>query len=204
MRLFYNQASPYARKVRVFVHEIGIAGRVEMVDCGLLSPIAPNAEVVASNPVGKIPTLIDDDGNAVFDSRVICELLDDQHEGPSRFPANGPARWRALTRQALGDGLLDAALLVRYELLLRPEGKRSTEWVDNQWDKVLRSLDRLEHDATGGGGGVFDIGSITLACALSYLDFRFADEAWRERRPRIAEWFESVAERPSMTATTPQ
>ncbi len=202
MKLLYNQGSPYARKVRVLIHETGLAERVDMVDIGLLSPVAPSTDVVSSNPVGKIPTLIGDDGDAIYDSRVICEFLDGLHAGPKLFPDRGAARWRALTRQALGDGLLDAAIIVRYENTLRPEEYRWTEWTAQQWEKVRRSLERLEHEEVDRGEAL-DIGAISIACALGYLDFRFAEEGWRDRYPKLAEWFARVEQRPSMRATVP-
>jgi len=203
MKLLYNRASPYARKVRVVIHETEMTKRVEMVDIGVLSPVAPNASVLRSNPVGKIPTFVGNDGEAIYDSRVICEHLDSLHDGRKLFPEGGAARWRALTRQALGDGMLDAALAVRYEKLLRPEQFRWTDWIDQQWEKVRRALDQLEGEGIGADDSL-DIDAISVACVMGYLDFRFAEENWRKRCPNLAEWFAVVEQRPSMQATMPE
>src|SRR3546814_16106441 len=113
----------------------------------------------------------------LFDSRVICEYLDSLHQGAKLFPA-GAARWRALRLQALGDGLLDAALLVRYEGFLRPEAKRWQDWADGQMLKVRGALADIEQLAPG-FGDTLDIGTVSVACALGYLDFRYRQEARR-------------------------
>ena len=144
-----------------------------------------------------------DDGQALFDSRVICEYLDSRHGGAKLFPAAGPARWTALRRQAQADGILDAGILARYETLLRPEERRWPDWVAGQKAKMARALDALEQEA-GSFGAAVDIGTIALGCALGWLDFRYAADDWRAGRPRLAGWFEGFAARPSMTATVPR
>ena len=142
-------------------------------------------------------------GAPLYDSRVICEYLDQLREAPRLFPEPGADRWDVLRLQALGDGMMDAALLVRYETFLRPEALRWSAWIDGQLDKVHRGLDRIEAVDAPGFGGRVDIGTITIACILGYLDFRFATMGWRETRPALAEWFETFAERPSMRSTRP-
>jgi len=134
----------------------------------------------------------------LYDSRVICEYLDSLHEGPRLFPP-GAARWVALRQQAMADGLLDAALLRRYESL-RPADQRSAEWDSGQRGKVERALDAAEREAAGLGEPV-TIGAIAIACALGYLDLRFAADAWRQGRPALAGWYEAFAKRSSMLAT---
>jgi glutathione S-transferase len=202
MRLHTNPASPFGRKVKVLAHEAGLIGRIELHD-RVLSPVSPDDAVVADNPLGKIPCLVADDGHALYDSRVICEYLDSLHDGPRLFPAKAPERWRVLTLQALGDGIMDAGVATRYESVLRPEGYRWGSWIDGQKLKIARALDRIEELAEGFGEAV-DVGVIAAACALGYLDFRFPEDRWRDGRPRLAAWFERFDERPSMRATRPR
>ena len=200
MKLLYSPASPYARKVLVVAHETGLIDRIAVTAAGA-SPTGPSAEVAAHNPLGKIPALVLEDGTALYDSRVICEYLDGLSAGPRLFPEGG-ARWDALTRQALADGLLDAALLTRYERVLRPEDKRWEAWDSGQTGKIRSALDRFE--TLVAGLPALDIGIIAMACALGYLDLRFPDLAWREGRPALASWFAAFERRPSMDATVPK
>ncbi|MCS6878043.1 MAG: glutathione S-transferase [Geminicoccaceae bacterium] len=202
MRLHTSPASPFGRKVAVVLHETGLWDRVERRDA-TLSPIAPDPVVCAANPLGKIPCLELDDGTALYDSRVICEYLDGLHAGPRLFPPEGPARFAALRLQALADGMLDTAVGLRYETFLRPETFRWPEWIAAQKLKITRALDRLEGECEGFGERI-DIGTLALACALGYLDFRFAEDRWRDGRPRLAAWYARMAARPSMVATVPR
>ena len=200
MKLYYNPVSPYVRKVRVLAMETDLMGGIELAKV-TITPTSPDADLCADNPIGKIPTLVLDDGCALYDSRVICEYLDGLHAGAHLFPDNGNARWTALRRQALADGILDSAVNTRYETSLRPEELRWADWVNNQMAKIRRSLDVLEGEPMGDG---VDIGTISVACALGYLDFRYSDERWRDSRPRLATWFEKFAQRPSMSETSPK
>jgi glutathione S-transferase len=202
MKLHYNVASPYVRKVMAVAIETGQAGRLEPVT-RTVTPVQPDADLARDNPLGKVPCLVTDDGAALFDSRVICEYLDGLHGGPKMFPPGGPARWTALRRQAQGDGILDAAVLTRYETFLRPEERRWPEWIEGQKQKFRRALDGLEAE-TAAFGETIDIGTISIGCALGYLDFRYGDENWRATRPQLAAWFERFSERPSMARTAPQ
>ena len=135
MKLHSNPASPYGRKVKVVAHETGLFPRLSIHNLQT-SAVGPDLALVADNPLGKIPCLVLDNGGALYDSRVICEYLDTLHQGARLFPAGGAERWEALRLQALGDGIMDAALLARYETFLRPEALRWTAWVDGQLDKV--------------------------------------------------------------------
>ena len=200
MKLHYNPASPYVRKVRVLAFETGLMGDIELVSV-TLTPTSPDAKLCSDNPIGKIPTLVREDGGPLYDSRVICEYLDSLHDGARMFPDNGEARWTAVRRQALADGMLDAAVGTRYETFLRPEELRWPDWVDGQMAKVRRSLDVLESESLV---GIVDIGTISVACALGYLDFRYPDEGWRDSRPGLAGWFEEFAGRSSMVETAPE
>jgi glutathione S-transferase len=202
LKLHYSYASPYVRKVMAVAIETGQRERLELT-ARKVSPIAPDAEVNRDNPLGKVPCLVTDDGQALFDSRVICEYLDSLHGGPKMFPAGGPTRWTALRRQAEGDGILDAALLARYETFLRPEALRWPDWTLGQKAKFRRALDGLESEASSFGDTV-DIGTITIGCALGYLDFRYAADGWRASRPALTAWFERFSQRPSMAETVPK
>jgi glutathione S-transferase len=201
MKLHHSTTSPFVRKVMVSAIELSLADGIELVPAKV-SPIVRTAPVIADNPLGKVPTLITDDDEILFDSRVIAEYLDTLAGGGRLFPASGAARWQALADQALADGMLDAALLERYETSLRPPELMWPQWRDGQHDKVDKSLDRLERSAPGFGPRI-DIGTIAIACGLCYLDFRFPDLGWRAVRPRLTEWLAGFAARPSMTATAP-
>ena len=201
MKLFSSSASPFVRKVLVTAHELGLDARIERLPSAA-SPVTRDENIAPFNPTGKVPTMILDDGTALFDSRVICEFLDSVDGRNRILPPPGMPRWRALREQALGDGLLDAALLTRYETLLRPQELRWQAWLDGQMRKVGTTLDVIESEAASFGER-FDIGTLTLACALGYLDFRFPDLEWRRTRPRAAQWFERANARPSMERTRP-
>ncbi len=202
MRLFYARPSPYVRKVRILAHEAGLDDRIELVSVAA-SPTDPPADLSAENPLGKIPCLVTDEGSSLFDSRVICEYLDSLHEGPRFFPASGARRWQALTLQALGDGIMDAAVITRYESFLRPAERRWDDWTEAQLGKMRRGLDRVEALEAMPDRNP-DIGSITLAAACGYLDFRYPEERWRDSRPGLASWYDDFAKRPSMQETAPE
>lgn len=199
MKLFFSPSSPFVRKVMAVARETGQADRIETV-AAAAHPVNRNGDIRAENPLGQVPTLLLDDGTALYDSRVICEYLDAQ-AGGALF-GTGAARWRALTEQALADGALGAALLVRYEATVRPEPKRWDDWREGQMGKVRDALARFEQVLPEAGDRV-DIGTIAIGCALGYLDLRFADLAWRKDHPATAEWFARFDERPSMAATRP-
>jgi len=201
MKLFFSPASPYVRKCLVVAHELGLAERIQTLDCAA-NPITRDPAIVARNPLGKVPTLLTDEGTALYDSRVICEYLD-ALGGHRLFPASGPARWQALTGQALGDGMLDAAVLMRYEAVMRPEALRWAAWSAGQTEKLHSGLAEIEAHAAGWGDAV-DIGKITFGCALGYIDLRFAALDWRAAYPATAAWFARFDARASMRATAPR
>lgn len=201
MKLYHSPASPFVRKALVAAHELGLADAIEIVPVAM-TPVKSVPALNDENPLGKIPALVLDDGTALYDSPVICEYLDTRHDGPRLFPAEGPERWTALRRQALADGLLDAAILCRYETFLRPEERQWTDWIEGQRSKFRRALDALEGEAEDFGDTV-DIGTVSAGCAADYLDFRSLDDGWREGRPRLSAWLEGFAARPSMQATRP-
>ena len=202
MTLFHNPASPFVRKVRVLLAETGQQDRVALHGC-MPTPVNPDAHVVQGNPVGKIPALRLADGTVLHDSRVILDYFDHQHVGNPLIPRDGSARWRRLTLASMADGILDAAVLTRYEVALRPVEKHWAAWLDEQRNKIRRTLDELEHEATAELTSHFDIAAISVACALGYLDFRHPDMQWRSDNPQLAAWYAEVSQRPSMLQTQP-
>ncbi len=201
LKLWFAGASPFARKVRIVARETGLTNRIEEVATSV-SPVAANETLARDNPLIKVPSLVTDAGVMLYDSRVICEYLDGLHQGARLFPQAGDERFTALRRQALGDGMLDAAVLCRYEHAVRPEALRWADWSAGQKRKIFGGLDALEADVMS-WQDQFNIGQISAACVLGYLDFRFAEWGWREQRPRLERWFETAARRPSMQATLP-
>ena len=201
MKLFWSPRSPFVRKVMVCTHELGIADRVETV-YSLVSLTKANADVMRVNPVGRIPTLVADDGTVLYDSHVICEYFDAVHGDSRLFPKETPRRWEALRRLALGDAMLETGVLWRGELT-RPPEQRSPAILATFELKTKSALEEVERDAKSLERENIDIGEIAIGCALGYLDFRFADLAWRLRCPVAAEWFEVFNARPSMQHTLP-
>ena len=200
MKLCYSPTSPYVRKVVILAQEAGLDGRVERIESNAWNEADP---LPNTNPLGKVPALVTDEGEALYDSVVICEYLDSLHDGTKFFPANGAARWRALRQHALANGILDAAILAMLENKRRPEELRWDAWSTRQTDKITRGLDKLENEAADLGAAP-DIATITVGCALGYLDFRFPDLGWRGSRPALAAWYESFSQRPSFQATVPK
>lgn len=185
--LFSSPASPFGRKIKIAVALLGLTGRV-MVERADTSE--PDSRLRRENPLGKIPVLVDPDGLAIFDSRVILEYLDLLAGGGRIIPAEPRARIRALRLQALADGLMDAAILRRYEVAMRKPGERSESWDANQAGKIARALAALE--AAPPALDTIGVGEIALASALGYLDFRF-DGAWRSGHPALVAWLEAFA-----------
>ena len=198
MELYTNAASPFCRKVDVVLRETGLRDAVtDMPSVG--NPTDSAKMPTDRNPLGKIPTLVTDDGTAIYDSRVICRYLNDR-AGASLYPADRLTD--VLTLEATGDGMCDAAVLMVYEARTRPEEKRHAPWVEGQWAKVARALDLLEARAPQMGGAL-DIGQIAVACALGYIDLRHGDREWRKGRSALADWNAAVSERPSLAETVP-
>lgn len=195
MRLLYSALSPFARKVRVVAHENGLTGEIT------LETHSPYAEesVRPFNPLSKVPTLILDDGEVIYDSSVICDYLDSLG-GAGLIPAAGPERRKALTLQALADGMGDAALAIVRERL-RPEADHRADLLQRQTKALVAALDLLE--AKPFSALNFQIGEIAAAVQLGYLDARKVID-WRDGRPALASWFEAVSRREAMTVTSAQ
>lgn len=200
MRLHYSPNSPFARKVLAVLHETGQTDEVALVSTAG-TPLDPGNLPVAQNPLGKIPTLERDGGAALYDSRVICRYLDER-AGGRLYPA-APRLWEALTLEATGDGIMDAAVLMIYEARLRPPEHVLSDIVEAQWAKVTRALDALEGRWLSHLAGPLDIGQIAIGCALGYLDFRHGARNWRHGRAGLADWEARFARRPSMASTAP-
>jgi glutathione S-transferase len=200
MKLFYSPASPYVRKVLASAHQLGLADRITLLDSAA-SPVARDMRIAPHNPTGKVPTMLLDDGTTLIDSRTICEYLGSLKPEAGLFP-QGDARWEALRLHAIADGLLDAALLARYELVMRPEALRWDAWLAGQMGKIDACVAALEAEADALEGSAH-IGAITVGCALGYLDFRFADHDWRGAAPRLADWWARYRETEPMARTSP-
>ena len=195
MRLHSTITSPYARKVWVVAHETCLIARIERI------PTNPHVDEYLrnDNPLCRVPTLVLADGSTLFDSPVICEYLDSLHNKPKLFPPSGSERWAALRLQALGDGILDASLARRMEVI-RPSTEQSPAWIERQITGVSSACAWIEARIQMLEGPI-TIGQIAVGCALGYLDLRFPETAWRNRYPRLAKWNSVFEARPSMVAT---
>lgn len=192
-----TETSPYARKCRVLIREQGLTQRIQEIEA---MPLDNPASLIDSNPLGKVPALIRDDAAPLFDSPLICEYIDSLDED-RWIPVKGTARWRVLRFQALADGILDLAVGRRIELT-RPDDKRHDFWVERQESGIHRALDLLETEADK-FVGAFDLGAMSIAVALGYLDFRYPESEWREGRDRLAGFYQKWADRPSFGSTQP-
>jgi len=197
MKLHWSPRSPYVRKVMIVVHELGLGDCIELMRSVAVTT-DPNPEILADNPLNKIPTLILDDGRALYDSRVICEYLASL-PGMRRFFRAGDGYFETLRRQALGDGLLDLMIAWRGEAL-RPEPLRSDAHFRAFATKLAHCLDVLEAEAEALQRDALDIGHISIGCALAYIDFRFPEPNWRAYHPRLTAWHETFEARPSALA----
>ena len=198
MKLYTNAASPFARKCRVIAHELGL----KLEEIRTLPMQEPEFRKI--NPLGKIPALVLDDGSVLIDSPVICEYLN--HAGGGKFfPTDtiwkaASGRWKALGLAALGDGIADAAVAWRYELV-EPEERRNPDRIARAQATIAAGLDALERvkfakDPT--------IGEISVACAIGYIEFRLPSLDWKSSRPKLSAWYAQFCEYPSMKATAPQ
>lgn len=200
MKLYHSPASPFVRKVVALLHEIDKLDKVEMVGTAT-TPLATDAALKASNPLGKLPALERRDGPTVYDSRVICAYLDDLFDG-GLYP-KGARRWDTLILEATADGIMDAAVSMAYEGRFRSPENQSADWLEAQWAKVSRALDALNGRWMAHLNGKVDMGQIAVGCALGYLDLRHDARNWRDGRAELAAWFAGFDSRPGMVATRP-
>lgn len=197
MQLLMSHASPFVRKVRVLLRETNLLQHVEEVNVST-TPFAPDPNVVAANPIGKIPTLIRTDAPAIYDSRVITRFLND-HAGANLYPQG--RIWDVLTLEATADAVMEAAVGMTYEARFRPEPQQSPDWVDAQWTKASRAVAAINNRWISHLSGPLDMGQIGTACALSYLDLRHDSRGWRDGNATLAAWHANFVTRDSMVAT---
>ncbi len=200
MKLRFALASPYVRTVMATALECGLGDQIEKVDTNVW---AADTDIGSVNPLGKVPALATDDGRVLCDSPVICEYLDSLHDGNKLYPAEGIARWDALNLAALAKGIMDAAVGQIIEIRIRPEEVRWQGQLDRQKGKIAAALDNLETQAVSGALKEVTIGTVTLGCALGYLDFRFPEDGWRNGHPALDAWYMDFSNRPAMLATRP-
>jgi glutathione S-transferase len=203
MKLIGSTTSPYVRKVRIVMAEKKLEFQFVKED-----PWAADTKISDSNPLGKVPCLVMEGGEAVFDSRVIVEYLDTLSPVGKLIPASGRERVEVKTWEALGDGLLDAAVAARMEAVWphRAENQRSKAWIDRQMDKIHRSLTAMSQglaDKPFCHGIHLSLADVATGVALGYLDFRFPDIAWRNTHPNLAKLYEKLAQRPSFVDSLP-
>lgn len=199
MRLRYSKPSPYARKVRMVAHELGLSSSIELINTDTWN--LPN-ELLAENPLGKIPSLLLLDGGVLYDSAVIAEYLAHLVREPALLPAPAQQRFRVLRLQALGDGIMDSAVERFCELNFREPAQRSQSLIDRFQSVAIRAVDYLETVASIELREI-NIGTIAIAAALGYLDHRFPEDQWRRGRPALAGWFQTMSMRRSFAATAP-
>ncbi len=199
MKLHWSPRSPFVRKVMIVLHEKDLVSHVECVRSAVMMAAPPNRDVLRDNPLGKIPTLVLDDGMALFDSGVICEYLDGIGSGPALMPESFEDRIECRRWQALGDGLTDILLLWRIELA---RGASADPTISEGFDaKVHASLARLESEAETLAARPFGLGHVAIVCALGQLDFRYPECGWKAAHPRLAAWYEEQQDRPSVQAS---
>ncbi len=197
MQLLVSPASPFVRKVRVLLRELDMLTQVAEVDVAT-TPFASAPEVVAANPIGKIPALIRDDGPAIYDSRVITRFLNDLAKA-NLYPET--RIWEILTLEATADAIMDATVSMSYEARLRPQEQQSPDWVEAQWAKASRAINAVNNRWMSHLNGPLNIGQIAVACALSYVDLRHNNRGWRNANKALASWHADFADRDSMLET---
>ncbi|MEI6485381.1 MAG: glutathione S-transferase N-terminal domain-containing protein [Sphingomonadales bacterium] len=190
MKLLASPTSPYARKLRVIAHELGLALPVEDT-----TPMSDPAALLAANPLGKVPALVLEDGNAIIDSPVIAAWLLAQVPGQTLKPASGDGHWAALTTEALADGVLDAAIILRFNMA---QGITAGPWVERQHRAIERALAVMNGRV---GGSAF--AGICIVVACDYLSFRFPELDWRAHNPALAELADRLLATPAFVATKP-
>lgn len=200
MQLLMSPASPFVRKVRVLLREAGLMDQVQEVSVAT-TPLESDPAILAANPTGKIPALMRADGPAIYDSRVITRFLDDV-AGANLYPES--RIWELLTLEATADAIMDAAVLMAYEVRFRDEDMQSAAWLDAQWGKVSRAVAAIDSRWMSHLTGPLNIGQIAVGCALSYLDLRHDARNWRAGNTALTAWYTDWAQRDSMVETAPE
>ena len=197
MKLYITVPSPYARKCRIVAREKGLAGRIEEI---AVDPYANAPELLASNPLVQVPTLIAEDGLPLNDSPVICEYLDALGSGPRLLPEEGPERLRVRRLETLGAGALEMGVKLVLEKR-RPEHERSPSWIERWTTNMHRALDALE--AAAPDASRLDMGVITAGVAVTWIGFRHPDFDWKSGRPGLVALQSALEARPSFSQTRP-
>jgi glutathione S-transferase len=202
MKLIGTLASPFVRKVRVVMAD-------KKIDYAFIidNVWSPDTKIAESNPLGKVPCLIMEDGGAMFDSHVIVEYLDTLTPVGKLIPQQSRERAGVKCWEALADGVLDAAVLIRLEKTLRPAEHQSQEWITRQMGKVRAGLQALSSglgETPYCAGNQYTLADVAVGCTLGWLSFRFPEINWREDHPNLGKLFDKVSERPSFKDTVPQ
>lgn len=199
MKLIMSPASPYVRKVRVLIREMGLSEAITEQQV-ITTAFNSDSSVIAANPMGKIPALVRNDAPTLYDSRVITRFLNDTHDG-TFYPS--ARMWETLTLEATGDGIMDCVVSMSYETRLRPEADQSPDWIEAQWQKAARAIKAVNDRWMSHLSGPLDISHISVGCALSYIDFRHDVRNWRNGNGDLAKWHADFVTRDSMQATKP-
>jgi glutathione S-transferase len=203
MKLHHHLASPFARMCVVTAHETGILDELTLMPVGEFSPVVEHERLASDNPLGRVPALVTDHGHPLYDSRVICEYLCHHAGNKALLPDEPVKRFRVMTLQALGQGMCDTAVALRYEMANRPDARRWPDYIDRQKRRLVRAADSLERTWMDDLGQV-TVGTIAVGAALGYIDFRHPDFDWRQGHARLARWFGEFSKRPSMAETAPR
>jgi glutathione S-transferase len=197
MKLYGDVISPFVRMALVTAHEVGLAGKIERIETRV-QPFEENPILAQVSPLGKVPVFVTDHGHALYDSRVIIEYLCHISGNKTLIPDDGVKRFRILTLQALAQGVCEAAVSYRYEIAARPQGSQWEAWMNRQRKRVDAALNDIERTIDL---GEVNAGTIAVAAALGYLDFRLGDWNWRNGRPKLTGFYESFSKRESMAKT---
>ena len=201
MKLIGSLASPYVRKVRVVLAEKKLDYQFELENVW-----AADTTISQLNPLGKVPSLVMEDGTVMIDSRVMVEYLDTLTPVCKRLPPNGRDRADVKCWEALADGMLDAAVSVRLERTMRPQALQSEDWMARQMRKVdlgLKSLSEQLGDKPYCTGIHYSLADVAVGCTLDWLSFRFPEITWRDDHPNLARLYDKLSERPSFKDTVP-
>jgi glutathione S-transferase len=199
MKLVYSPPSPFVRKVTTLIHHADLHDRIELINVKTTA-LSVAEEARAANPLGKIPVMILENGNAIFDSRVITRYLDELAGSNLYLEEN---IYDILTLEALADGIMESAVSITYESKLRPENEQSPSWIEAQWSKVLHAIKALDDEEFKAMNGEMNMGQIAVACALGYLDFRHDARQWRSGHSNLASWNDKIMKLPALIKTIP-
>ena len=199
MKLVYSPPSPFVRKVTTLIYHANLNDRIELINVKTTA-LSVAEEARAANPLGKIPIMILEDGNSIFDSRVITRYLDD-FAGSNLYPQD--KIYDILTLEALADGIMESAVSITYESKLRPQNEQSPSWMEAQWSKVLHAVKALDDGEIKAMDSEMNMGQIAVACALGYLDFRHNARQWRSGHSNLASWNDKMMKLPALIKTIP-